>query len=87
MPTKNPHGEPEKAGQSALAASSKYAGLGLQMAASIGLFVWLGWEADQWLGFTPVLTILGAFVGAGGGFFSMYRHLVLEAQDGEEEGR
>lgn len=64
-----------------LAAAGQYAGLGLQFAMAVGLFTWLGWIADNRLGWTPVLTILGAFVGAGGGFYSMYRRLVLEPRN------
>ena len=87
MPKKDSKGEPDENQRSALADSGRYAGLGLQMAASIGFFLWLGWEADQWLGWTPALTLLGAFVGAGGGFYSIYRHLVPGAREGDEERR
>lgn len=65
----------------------EYAGLGLQLAASIGLFLWLGWLGDGWLGTTPLLTIVGAFVGAGGGFYSLYRHVVQNGRDDEASGR
>lgn len=56
----------------------RYAGLGLQFALAIGLFLWIGWKLDGWLGTTPLLTILGAFVGGGAAFYSIYRHLVLD---------
>ncbi len=56
----------------------QYAGLGLQFALAIGLFLWVGWKVDGWLGTTPLLTLLGAFVGAGAAFYSIYRHLVLD---------
>lgn len=59
----------------------QYAGLGLQFAMAIGLFLWLGWKADGWLGTTPLLTLVGAFVGGAAGFYSIYRHLVLRAPD------
>jgi hypothetical protein len=68
---------------SGLAAAGQYAGLGLQFAMAVGLFLWLGWVADHRLGWTPVLTIAGAFVGAGGGFYSMYRRLILEPRQDE----
>lgn len=57
------------------------------MAASIGLFLWVGWKADHWLGITPLLTIVGAFVGAGAGFYSLYRHLIVESRDGDGPDR
>jgi F0F1-type ATP synthase assembly protein I len=68
---------------SGLAAAGQYAGLGLQFAMAVGLFMWLGWVVDHRLGWTPVLTIVGAFVGAGGGFYSMYRRLILEPRRDE----
>ena len=61
--------------------------MGLQLAASIGFFLWLGWLADGRLGTKPLFTIIGAFVGAGGGFYSLYRHLVLDTRDDEESSQ
>lgn len=55
----------------------QHAGWGLTIAVAIGLFLWLGFEADKRLGTLPVFTILGAFVGAGAGFYSMFRRLVI----------
>lgn len=65
-------------------AMGQYAGLGLQFAMAIGLFLWLGWKVDGWLGTTPLLTIVGAFVGGGAAFYSIYRHLVLDARKRSE---
>lgn len=66
---------------------SRYAGLGLQLAASIGFFLWLGYLADGRLGTMPLFTILGAFLGAGAGFYSLYRQVVLGARDEDEPPR
>jgi F0F1-type ATP synthase assembly protein I len=44
-------------------------------AASTLLFLWLGTLADRWLGTEPALTFIGAFLGAGAGFYYMYRQL------------
>ncbi|HSG46770.1 MAG TPA: AtpZ/AtpI family protein [Longimicrobiales bacterium] len=87
MPEKYDRNDERKAGPSAWAASGKYAGLGLQLAAAIGLFLWLGWLADHRLGTTPLFTIVGAFVGAGGGFYSLYRQLILDTRNGDEPDR
>jgi F0F1-type ATP synthase assembly protein I len=87
MPEKDHTNDAENARQSAWAASGKFAGLGLQLAGSIGLFLWLGWLADHRLGTTPLFTILGAFVGAGGGFYSLYRQLILNPLRGDEPER
>lgn len=54
----------------------EYAGLGLQFAASIVLFLYLGQWLDRKLGTEPWLLLAGVFVGAGGSFYSMYRRLM-----------
>ena len=64
----------------------EYLGHGLTWAVSTLLFLWLGTKADDWLGTEPWLALLGAFVGAGAGFYHMYHHLVEVSrdQDGED---
>ncbi len=56
----------------------KYAGIGLQFAGSILLFLYVGRWVDRRLGSEPVGLILGVFVGAGAAFFSMYRRLMAD---------
>lgn len=63
-----------------------YLGHGLVLAASTLLFLWGGTEADEWLGTEPWLALLGAFIGAGAGFYHMYHHLVVVPRD-REKGR
>lgn len=82
MPNDAPQDQEEAARTTAFAAAGRYAGLGFQFALAVCFFTWVGWKVDHWLGWTPALTILGAFVGAGGGFYSMYRHLVLDPRAG-----
>ena len=53
----------------------RYLGLGMTWALSTLLFLWLGTLADKWLGSEPLLTFIGAFVGAGAGFYYMFREL------------
>ena len=53
----------------------EFAGLGIQFVVAILLFLYLGKWLDGKLGTAPWLLILGVFVGAGGGFYSMYRKL------------
>ena len=55
---------------------SRYLGYGLTWAMATLLFLWLGTLADKWLGTDPWLTLIGAFVGATGGFYHMYRNLI-----------
>jgi F0F1-type ATP synthase assembly protein I len=66
--------------QTAWSGMGQYAGFGLQFAVAVGFFLWVGWKVDGRLGTTPWLTILGAFVGGGAAFYSLYRHLVLDAR-------
>jgi hypothetical protein len=66
---------------------SKYLGFGLTWALSTLLFLYLGTLADKWLGTEPVLTFVGAFVGAAAGFYYMYLNLVIlpRKKDREDE--
>jgi ATP synthase protein I len=69
-----------KSGPGTAAEASRYLGVGLTWALSTALFLYLGTLADRWLGSTPWLTLIGAFVGAAAGFWYMYRHVVIEPQ-------
>jgi len=53
-------------------------GLGLTWALSVLLFLGVGAWLDSKLGTGPLLLIVGAFVGAGAGFYSLYYHIVIE---------
>ena len=66
----------------------KYAGVGLQFAVSILLFLYLGQWLDGRFGTAPWLMMLGVFVGGGGAFYSMYRRLVADQarEDAERKG-
>jgi F0F1-type ATP synthase assembly protein I len=67
--------------------ASEFAGIGLQFAASIVLFVFAGQWLDRRLGTGPVFLILGVFGGAGGAFYSMYRKLMAaQKSDGTTSG-
>lgn len=56
---------------------SKYLSVGLTSALSTGLFAFLGLAGDRRFDTEPLLTLLGALVGAGAGFYHMYHHLVV----------
>ena len=58
--------------------SGQYMGHGLTVALGTLLFSLIGWWVDSKLGTTPVLTILGAFMGAGAGFYKLYYYVVIE---------
>lgn len=79
----DPRGEEDRRAARALGA---YAGVGLQFAASILVFLYGGQWLDRRLGTAPWFLLLGVFVGAGAGFFSIYRRLMADLRR-EEEAR
>jgi F0F1-type ATP synthase assembly protein I len=70
-----------------------FAGVGLQFALSIVLFLFLGQWIDRKLGTSPVFILAGVFLGGGAAFYSMYRRLTAaqkaddERRNREKEGR
>jgi F0F1-type ATP synthase assembly protein I len=60
-----------------------YAGLGVQFAAAILVFLFAGQWLDRRLGTSPWLMLLGVLLGAGGGIYSMYRRLVRPPNRGK----
>lgn len=64
-----------------VADAASFLGHGLTWALSTALFLFLGWLVDGWLGTRPLFTILGAFIGAGAGFYSLYHHLVVRQRE------
>jgi len=65
---------------------SEFAGVGLQFAVSILVFLYAGQWLDRKLGTAPWLLIIGVFLGAGASFYSMYRKL-MAAQARDEAAR
>jgi ATP synthase protein I len=59
----------------------RYAGLGIQLAVSLLLFVWIGQWADRKLGTGGLMTILAALLGFGGTMYSVIRSLNKEGKD------
>jgi ATP synthase protein I len=60
-------------------------GVGLQFAASILLFLFLGMWLDKRLGTAPWLLIAGVFLGGTAGFYSIYRRLVVMPREKKKE--
>jgi F0F1-type ATP synthase assembly protein I len=54
---------------------AQYAVAGMQFAAGVLIFLYLGEWLDRRLGTTPWLVMAGTFVGAAAGFFALYRKL------------
>ena len=49
-----------------------YLSLGVMFAAGIGLGVWGGYKADEWLGTKPWLTVTGVLLGFVVGVYNFY---------------
>ncbi len=66
-------------------ASGRYMGYGLTWALSVLLFLGGGAWLDSKLDTGPVLMVLGAFVGAGAGFYSLYYHIIIEPKQRDDD--
>ncbi len=65
--------EPPSERQRILRQLGRYTGFGLAWALSVLFFLLIGYWLDQRLGTLPLFTMVGAFVGAAGGFISLIR--------------
>lgn len=63
------------AGPKGTVTPAAFAGHGIQFVVSILLFLYLGKWVDRKLGTEPVFLIVGVFVGAAAGFYTMIRAL------------
>ena len=61
----------------------RYAGLGVQLAVSLVVFVLIGQWADRKLGTGGIVTIAAAFLGFGGTMYPLIRS--LNRKDGGDE--
>ncbi|MBI2796232.1 MAG: AtpZ/AtpI family protein [Gemmatimonadetes bacterium] len=86
-PGQPPHRPATTPGGSGGVSASRFAGVGIQFAASILLFLWLGQWVDGKLGTGPWGLIVGVFTGAGGAFYSMYRGLMAAERADEQRSR
>ena len=73
--------------QEIIRASGQYMGYGLAWALSVLLFLGVGAWLDGKLGTSPWLLVIGAFVGAGAGFYSLYYHIVIEPRQRSDDDR
>lgn len=65
---------------SKLPSGGEFAGAGLQFAFSIVAFMFLGIWLDKRFGSSPWFVLICVFVGAGAGFYSIYRKLMGSAK-------
>jgi F0F1-type ATP synthase assembly protein I len=62
-----------------------FAGVGLQFAAAIVVFLFAGQWVDRKLGTSGLFTIAGVFIGGGAAFYLMYRKITAAQQRDDEE--
>lgn len=80
-------GSDDGASPGALRQMGRYGGHGLTIGLATALFSWLGNLLDGWIGTGPLFVILGATIGFAGGFYAMYRDLVLKKdREGADDG-
>jgi hypothetical protein len=60
----------------------RYIGLGVQLAASLLVFVWVGQWVDRKLGTGGIATVVGAFLAFAGTMISLVRSLNRKDGDG-----
>jgi len=64
-----------------------FAGLGIQFAAAIVVFLFIGQWLDRRYGDSGMFTIAAVFIGAGGAFYNMYRKVAAAQKKDDEERR
>jgi F0F1-type ATP synthase assembly protein I len=62
-----------------------FAGLGIQFAAAIIVFLFAGQWVDDRLGTGGLFTIAAVFIGAGAAFYNMYRKITAAQRRDDEE--
>ena len=73
---RSPPPGPKTRGGRAAPTGAEFAGAGLQFAATIVAFMFLGIWLDKTLGTSPWFVLVCVFAGAGAGFYSIYRKLI-----------
>ena len=71
---------PDEGPSSQLSEVARHAGHGLTLAAAVFVFFLAGWWLDGHVGTRPLFAIVGAMLGAMGGFYSLYQNLVLKPE-------
>lgn len=62
-----------------------FAGVGMQFAVAIIVFLFVGQWLDKRLGTNGLFTIAGVFVGGGAAFYNMYRKITAAQRRDDEE--
>jgi ATP synthase protein I len=86
-PLKPEPGSEKPSPGSSMPGAGAAAGMGLQFAISVLLFLLAGQWLDRKLGTEPLFLILFVFVGAGASFYSIYRKLMEQQRRNDEQRR
>jgi hypothetical protein len=73
--------EARQGGGGGLGSPRGYAGMGVEIALPIVLFMYLGYRMDAWLGSDPWLLSLGALLGVAVGFYGFIRRVLPPKQE------
>jgi F0F1-type ATP synthase assembly protein I len=74
-----------KTSPSGALSGANFAGVGLQFAAVIVIFLFAGQWVDDRLGTRGLFTIGGVFIGGGAAFYLMYRKIIAAQRRDDEE--
>jgi F0F1-type ATP synthase assembly protein I len=75
---------PEPSARKSLSGAD-FAGVGIQFAVAILVFLFAGQWLDKRLGTNGLFTIAGVFVGGGAAFYNMYRKITAAQRRDDEE--
>ena len=76
---------PRKTSSSGGLSGADFAGVGIQFAAAIVVFLFAGQWVDDRLGTEGLFTIAGVFIGASAAFYNMYRKITAAQRRDDEE--
>ena len=71
-------------GDDRTSSAGRYAGLGLQLLASILIFLYAGQWLDRRLGGGGIITVVSVLVGFAAAFYSIYRRLMADQRRDDE---
>ena len=87
MTDSHPSEPGNKPGRTAQSSGAAFAGLGIQFAVGIILFLYIGKWIDSKLGTSPAFLIGGVFLAAGGSIYKIYRYIAAEQKRDDEARR
>lgn len=84
---RDPRGGGTSGGDDRSPSAGAYAGLGLQLLATILIFLYAGQWLDRRLGAGGIVTVVSVLVGFGAAFYSIYRRLTADQRRDDAQRR